>query len=103
MEANIHGIAFGQRLIDGKVEGRSFTDMKATDRGATPRHRVQFHATFSSCSILEGTGTMLEPPRVAIGTPQPSPPDQPMRPGKDRDRSCANNSGGFSGWRRSGE
>jgi len=67
MEANIHGIAFGQRLIDGKVEGRSFTDMKATDRGATPRHRVQFRATFSSCSILEGTGTLLEPPLLRLG------------------------------------
>ena len=59
-EADIHGIAFGQRLIDGKVEGRSVTDMKATDRRATPRLRVQFRTTFSSCSTLEGTGIMLD-------------------------------------------
>ncbi|MEO7862378.1 MAG: DUF6566 family protein [Nitrospirales bacterium] len=27
-EADIHGIAYGQRIIDGKVEGRSVRDMK---------------------------------------------------------------------------
>src|SRR5438105_10418803 len=27
-ETDIHGIAFGQHLIDGKVEGRSVSDMK---------------------------------------------------------------------------
>jgi hypothetical protein len=59
-EADIHGIAFGQRLIDGKVDGLSVTDMKATDRRATPRLRVQFRTTFSSCSRLEGMGTMLD-------------------------------------------
>ncbi|OAI43568.1 hypothetical protein AYO43_10165 [Nitrospira sp. SCGC AG-212-E16] len=59
-EADIHGIAFGQRLIDGKVEGRSVTDMKTTDRRATPRLRVQFHTTFSASSKLEGTGIMLD-------------------------------------------
>lgn len=59
-EADIHGIAFGQRLIDGKVQGQSVTDMKATDRRATPRLRVQFRTTFSSCSRLEGMGIMLD-------------------------------------------
>ena len=59
-EADIHGIAFGQRLIDGKVEGRSVADMKTIDRRATPRLRVQFHTTFSASSGLEGTGIMLD-------------------------------------------
>jgi hypothetical protein len=59
-EADIHGITFGQRLIDGKVEGRSVNDMKTTDRRATPRLRVQFRTTFSASSILEGTGIMLD-------------------------------------------
>lgn len=59
-EADIHGIAFGQRLIDGNVEGRSVTDMKTTDHRATPRLRVQFRTTFSSSSKLEGTGIMLD-------------------------------------------
>ena len=36
-EADIHGIAFGQRLIDGKVDGQSVVDMKVVDRRATPR------------------------------------------------------------------
>ena len=36
-EAEIHGITFGQRLIDGKVEGRSVRDMKTEDRRTTPR------------------------------------------------------------------
>lgn len=31
-EADIHGIAYGQRIIDGKVEGQSVVDMKTTDR-----------------------------------------------------------------------
>lgn len=59
-EADIHGIAFGQRLIDGKVEGRSVMDMKTTDRRATPRLRVQFRTTFSTSSKLEGTGIILD-------------------------------------------
>jgi len=59
-EADIHGITFGQRLIDGKVEGRSVNDMKTTDRRATPRLRVQFRTTFSTSSTLEGTGIMLD-------------------------------------------
>jgi PilZ domain-containing protein len=59
-EADIHGIAFGQRLIDGKVEGRSVMDMKTVDRRATPRLRVQFRTTFSGSTKLEGTGVILD-------------------------------------------
>jgi PilZ domain len=59
-EADIHGIAFGQRLIDGKVEGQSVMDMRAEDRRATPRLRVQFRTTFSAASKLEGMGIMLD-------------------------------------------
>jgi PilZ domain-containing protein len=59
-EADIHGTTFGQRLIDGKVEGQSVMDLKTTDRRATPRLRVQFRTTFSASSELEGTGTMLD-------------------------------------------
>jgi hypothetical protein len=39
-EADIHGIAFGQRVIDGKVEGLSVMDLKPKDRRAAPRFRV---------------------------------------------------------------
>ena len=59
-EADVHGIAFGQRLIDGKVEGQSVMDMKTEDRRATPRLRVQFRTTFSGSTKLEGTGVMLD-------------------------------------------
>ncbi len=59
-EADIHGIAFGQRLIDGKVEGRSVIDMRMEDRRATPGFRVQFHSTFSGPTKIEGTGIMLD-------------------------------------------
>ena len=59
-EADIHGIAFGQRLIDGKVEGRSVMDMKTVDRRATPRLRVQFRTTFFDSTKLEGTGIILD-------------------------------------------
>lgn len=59
-EADIHGIAFGQRLIDGKIEGQSVMNMKTVDRRATPRLRVQFRTTFSSSSNKEGTGIMLD-------------------------------------------
>ncbi len=59
-EADIHGIAFGQRLIDGKVEGRSVMDLKTEDRRVTPRLHVQFRTAFSSSSTLEGTGIMLD-------------------------------------------
>ncbi|MGQ0665657.1 MAG: PilZ domain-containing protein [Nitrospiraceae bacterium] len=59
-EADIQGIALGQRLIDGKVEGRSVTDMKTVDRRVTPRLRVQFRTTFSGTPKTEGTGVMLD-------------------------------------------
>jgi hypothetical protein len=60
-EADTHGIAFGQRLIDGKVEGRSVTDIRKTaDRRATPRLRVQFRTTFSDSTKVEGTGLLLD-------------------------------------------
>src|SRR6185436_2622935 len=59
-KADIHGIAFGQRLIDGKVEGHSVMDMKTEDRRATPRFRVQFRTTVSGPTQPEGIGTMLD-------------------------------------------
>jgi len=57
-EADIHGVTFGQRLIDGNVEGQSIVDMKMKDRRAMPRLRVQFRTTFADASRLEGTGLM---------------------------------------------
>ena len=59
-EAEIDGIAFGQRLIDGKVEGQSLTDMKMSDRRSTPRFRVQFRTTIFGYTQLEGAGIMLD-------------------------------------------
>lgn len=59
-EADIHGITFGQRVIDGKVDGRSVWDMKVQDRRVTPRFRVQFRTTFSSAPMLDGRGTILD-------------------------------------------
>lgn len=59
-EADVHGIAFGQRIIDGKVKGMSVMDLKSEDRRATPRFRVQFRTTFSTSAKLEGTGILLD-------------------------------------------
>ncbi len=59
-EADIQGIAFGQRLIDKKVEDRSVMDMKIADRRATPRLRVQFRTTFAGSTKLEGAGFMFD-------------------------------------------
>ena len=59
-EADIHGITFGQRLIDGKVEGQSVMDMKTEDRRSTPRFIVQFRAAISGPATLEGTGLLLD-------------------------------------------
>jgi len=59
-ETDIHGIAFGQRLIDGKVEGRSVMDMKMANRRAAPRLHVQFSTTFSGSTNLDGTGLILD-------------------------------------------
>ena len=50
-EADIHGITFGQRVIDGKVERLSVMDQ---------RFRVQFRTTFSTPTKLEGTGILLD-------------------------------------------
>jgi len=57
-EADIHGVTFAQRLIDGNVEGQSIVDMKMEDRRAMPRLRVQFRTTFADASRLEGIGLM---------------------------------------------
>jgi PilZ domain len=59
-EADIHGITFGQRLIDGKVAGQSIMDMKTVDRRVTPRLRVQFRATLSSSTKEAGAGVILD-------------------------------------------
>jgi hypothetical protein len=59
-EADIHGIAFGQRIIDGKVDGWSVSDMKTPERRAARRLRVQFRTTFSTAGDLEGTGGLLD-------------------------------------------
>ena len=58
-EADIHGITFGQRLIDGKMEGHSVMDMKMEDRRATPRFLVQFRTAIAGPAKLEGTGLLL--------------------------------------------
>jgi hypothetical protein len=59
-EADLHGLAFGQRVIDGKVEGKTVWDLKSQDRRITPRFRVQFRTTFSSAPTLDGTGMILD-------------------------------------------
>jgi len=59
-EADVHGITFGQGLIDGKVEGQSVMDMKTVDRRMTPRLRVQFRATLSSSTKKAGAGVILD-------------------------------------------
>src|SRR5262245_48874943 len=46
-DAEIDGMAFGQRIIDGKVYGYSVTDLRSSNRRAMPRLRVQFRAAFS--------------------------------------------------------
>ena len=59
-EADIHGITFGQLLIDGKVEGRSVMDMRMEDRRAMPLLRVQFRTTFSGSTKLKGMGVVQD-------------------------------------------
>ena len=59
-EADIHGVTFGQHLIEGKAEGQSVMDMKMDDRRTTPRVRVQFRTTFSDSTKLEGIGVLLD-------------------------------------------
>lgn len=59
-EADIHGIAFGQQLIDGKVEGRSVTDMKVEKRHAIRRFPVQFRTTILDHTKHDGSGLMRD-------------------------------------------
>lgn len=59
-EADVHGISFGQRVIDGKVGGLTVWDMKSQDRRVTPRFKVQFRTTFSSSPKVDATGTILD-------------------------------------------
>ena len=74
-EAEIHGIAFGQRIIDGKVESQFGIDMKPSNRRAMPRLRGQFRAAFSDTK-LEGNGVMLDlsPSGCRIESPNPVEP-----------------------------
>lgn len=59
-EADLHGMTFGQRIVDGKVEGLAVWDLKSQDRRITPRFRVQFRTTFSAAPTLVGTGSILD-------------------------------------------
>lgn len=59
-EADLHGMTFGQRVIDGKVEGLAVWDLKSQDRRITPRFRVQFRTTFCAAPTLDGIGTILD-------------------------------------------
>ena len=59
-EADIQGIDFGQRIIDGKVKGLSVAHMKIENRRATPRFHGQFQTTVSGPTKTEGTGIMLD-------------------------------------------
>ncbi len=59
-EADIHGLAFGQRLIDGKIQGRSVADLKTADRRGAPRFPAQFPTTFSGPAQIEGSGIVRD-------------------------------------------
>ena len=59
-EAELQGIDFGQRLIDGKIDGRSVANMKMENRRTTPRFHGQFRTTVSGPTKTEGTGIMLD-------------------------------------------
>jgi len=59
-EAELQGIDFGQRIIDGKVEGHSVANMKIENRRATPRFHGRFHTMVSGPTKSEGTGIMLD-------------------------------------------
>jgi len=63
-EADTHGIAFGQQLIDGKVEGRSVTDMRIEQRRGSRRFRVHFPTMVSDQTKRHGKGIMLD---LALG------------------------------------
>lgn len=75
-EADIHGLAFGQRLIDGKIPGRSVIDLKTTDRRAAPRFPVQFPTTFSGPVQAEGTGIVRDLSRGGSRIESPMSPRQ---------------------------
>jgi PilZ domain len=59
-EADVHGMTFGQRLIEGKVKGQSIVETQIPNRRATPRLRVQFRTGFSDGTTLEGIGIMQD-------------------------------------------
>jgi hypothetical protein len=59
-EADIHGIAFGQKLIDGKVEGCSVTDMRVEKRHGIRRFYVQFPTTISDHAKHDGSGLIRD-------------------------------------------
>ena len=59
-ETDVHGIAFGERVIDGKVIGQTVWDMKSQNRRITPRFKVQFRTAFCAPPTLDGTGSVLD-------------------------------------------
>ena len=59
-EADVHGITFGQRIIDGRVVGQTVWDMKSEDRRVTPRFKVQFRTAFCVPPTLDRTGNILD-------------------------------------------
>ena len=59
-EADFYGMAFGQRVIDGRVDGLGVWDLKVQERRITPRFRVQFRTTFCAAPTLDSTGTILD-------------------------------------------
>jgi hypothetical protein len=59
-EADIHGIAFGQDLIDGKLDGLSVTDMKVEKRHGIRRFHVQFPATIFDHTNHDGSGVIRD-------------------------------------------
>jgi hypothetical protein len=58
--ADVHGITFGQHLIDGKVEGGSVAEMKVDRRRGIRRFPVQFPTTVSDDTKHEGLGRILD-------------------------------------------
>jgi len=58
-EADVYGISFGQRIIDGRVVGQTVWDMKSQDRRVTPRFTVQFRTAFCVPPALDRTGMIV--------------------------------------------
>jgi hypothetical protein len=58
--ADVHGITFGQHLIDGKVEGGSVAELKVDRRRGIRRFPVQFPTTVSDDTKHEGLGRILD-------------------------------------------